>query len=62
MEINSDLDLDNDLKYVKTALNKYTDIYKEIEKSISCANKTFASRFYFVCFQFRNIFDKSLWL
>lgn len=62
MEINSDLDLGNDLKYVKTTLNKYTDVYRKFEENILLANKTFASRFYFICFQFRNIFDKSLWL
>ncbi len=62
MEIYSDLDLDNDIKYVKAAINKYTNIYKKFEQNINVANKIFATRFCFICFQFRNIFDKSLWL
>ena len=62
MELYSDLDLDNDIKYVKTAINKYADFYKKIEQSVHCANKVFASRLCFICFQFRNIFDRSLWL
>ena len=62
MELYSDLDLDNDIKYVQTTINKYSNITKEFEQSIHCANKVFASRFCFICFQFRNIFDRSLWL
>ena len=42
MELYSDLDLDNDIKYVKTAINKYADFYKKIEQNIHCANKVFA--------------------
>ena len=62
MKIYSDLDLDNDIKYVQTAINKYTNIYKKFEQNIHVANKIFVKRFCFICFQFRNIFDKSLWL
>lgn len=62
MNINSNLDLDNDIKYVKTVINQYSSAYKDIEQNVAAINKKFIARLYFVVFQFRNIFDKSLWL
>lgn len=62
MNINSNLDLDNDIKYVKTVINQYSSAYKDIEQNVAAINKKFIARLYFIVFQFRNIFDKSLWL
>ena len=56
MGVNSGLELNNDILYVKKVYNKYTNTYKRIKRNIKNKNKIFASRFYFIVFQFKNIF------
>ena len=61
MGIDSDLDLNNDLKYIKNTINKYTNSFKKFEKKLSLTNKVYARRLYFIKLQFENIFNLNIW-
>ena len=62
MGINSGLELNNDIQYVKKVFDKYSTTFKIIKRNLTHKNKIFASRFYFIVFQFRNIFDSTNWI
>lgn len=56
------LEVDIDIKYAKSVIDRCNLIYKDTNKKIKCLNKDMISRLYFIYFQFRNIFDSGLWL
>lgn len=62
MGIDTGLELNNDILYVQKVFNKCTKTYKMLKRNFQIKNKIFASRFYFVTFQFRNIFDNGYWV
>ncbi len=62
MNNNAELDLDLDIKYVKSIIDKSSNFSHKILDKFSGADKIIISRIYFVCFQFRNIFDNGLWM
>lgn len=62
MSNNTGLELNNDILYVQNIINKCTKTYRQIHKSFINKNKIFSSRLYFVCFQFRNVFDSGYWV
>lgn len=57
-----DLELDLDIKYIRTVLRKYSYIYKRTQSKLTGIDKKMSSRICFILFQFRNIFDNGLWL
>lgn len=60
--MDKDLELDLDIKYVKNIINKCFSTYKNTKIKLFGFDKKYSSRIYFICFQFRNIFDSRLWL
>ena len=62
MSVNTGLELNNDILYVKKVFNKYSNTYKKIKHNITNKTKIFASRLYFISFQFRNIFISGNWV
>ena len=62
MGVNTGLELSNDIQYVKRVFNKYTNAYKKIKRNIKNRNKIFASRLYFIVFQFKNVFCGGNWV
>lgn len=57
-----DLELDLDIKYVKSFVDKCSFIRKKMLNITIDKNKKLFSRICFIIFQFRNIFDNGLWL
>ena len=60
--MDKNLELDLDIKYVKTIIDKYLSKYNKTKLKSFNIDKKYSSRIYFICFQFRNIFDSRLWL
>lgn len=62
MGIDTGLELNNDILYVQKVFDKCTRTYKQIKKTLKNKNEILSSRFYFIRFQFKNIFDNSYWV
>ena len=62
MGVNTGLELNNDILYVKKVFDKYSNTYKKVKLSLKIKNKIFTSRFYFIVFQFKNIFISGNWV
>ncbi len=60
MHLYSELELDNDIKYLKTLYFNYSAKYKIFTHNISCINKKISSRIYFITYLFNNIFNKKM--
>lgn len=59
MEKNKELELD--IQYVKSVLDKYLCLCKDITIRFEKTDKVINSRKNFIIFQFRNIFDFGFW-
>ena len=54
-------ELELDIQYVKSVVNRYAGLYKDTLSSVAKTNKIINSRRKFILFQFRNIFDFRFW-
>ena len=64
MKIYSDTELDNDIRYVKEVLSRYSFTYKDIEQNFKKLNKTVSGRLGFIASQFKNILgtQQKMWV
>lgn len=56
------LEIDIDIKYAKSVMDKCTLACKTTQSKITQTNKEINSRIKFICFQFKNIFDSGFWV
>ena len=59
LELNLELELD--IKNLKSMLNKYTTMLQEAQVNYSKSKKVFKERLGFIFFQFKNVYVKDDW-
>lgn len=60
MNLYSETELDNDIKYVKEMFSVYQGKYRELETNVLKMNKTIQNRMCFISLQFKNLFDSNI--
>ncbi len=56
-----DLELEHDIKNLKSMLDKYTNLYKKAQLNFASTKDAIFNRLGFVLFQFKNVYVKGDW-